>query len=866
MMTQKIKKKMKKILLIALAIVSFSNLYAQYEIGELDSLRFQASSSEPGGYTQPIGFRYLDVYLDSIVDVLNIHTAANYLTSINSNTSRIGEVADSMRTVYAWGDHSSANYAPTTNPVFTGMIKQDTDTIPTFAQVRALVAAGSGFSYPDAGIVISNGSDWGTSITDNSTNWNTAYSERLRWDGGATGLTPSTGRVSLGATTVGSNLFTMANPGAVRYLRLNADNSVTQLSAAQHKSALGYITSGDNVSDLTNDADYISGTDTVALRNDITALQGSVGVVIQDSLALVNGDISFSGLTGSLSTDAVSANELNATGVENELEAVIDLQDLQGAVTDAQVPNDITISTLPVVQDTTDTYTGDVTFSGTVSTITADAVSADELNASGVESELEGVLDLQDLQGAVTDSQVPDDITISNLPIDSTSAGFGLDESSNTFSVDTTNDIASKARADTLAEDITSLTTQVNDTIYLGESNTLNKVEAGDSVRYELDTNVIDETHLEATNSPTNGDVLSYNEAGTNFTWVASSGGGGYDLLEFEIGVTSNAPAEGDSILVHTELDSTKVIEIWRSDSLSYLQKVPNRSYAGWQLTNNDTIEFDSAFVNKDWFEIHIRDTSVVDELEFVFDYNDEYDAVLAAMTTEPPDSIKVLQNAMVSALVDSGYWDRMDHLLITATNTEENALINWINPGTNDAISTETFTEYEGFQGDSASTYTITGFTPYDDVDNASLNSLTAGIYVRNENNGNGLLYDANASGRLSFQFSGNVASVYINSTNSLADAQSSTTGLWNITRRAADDMELYRNGVSQDTESDASTGLAQAVVRINRSSAGAGTLYCNFQWSVWYVIDGISDTDDDGLFVIFETYMDGLGKGVVE
>ena len=47
-----------------------------------------------------------------------------------------------------------------------------------------------------------------------------------------------------------------------------------------------------------------------------------------------------------------------------------------------------------------------------------DSVSADELNALGVEAELEAVLDLQDLQGAVVDAQVPDTITANNyLPL-----------------------------------------------------------------------------------------------------------------------------------------------------------------------------------------------------------------------------------------------------------------------------------------------------------------------------------------------------------------------------------------------------------------------------------------------------------------
>jgi hypothetical protein len=43
-------------------------------------------------------------------------------------------------------------------------------------------------------------------ITDNSSNWNTAYADRNKWDGGATGLTAATGRTSLGLGT-----FAVAN-------------------------------------------------------------------------------------------------------------------------------------------------------------------------------------------------------------------------------------------------------------------------------------------------------------------------------------------------------------------------------------------------------------------------------------------------------------------------------------------------------------------------------------------------------------------------------------------------------------------------------------------------------------------------------
>lgn len=75
------------------------------------------------------------------------------------------------------------------------------------------------------------------------TNWDSAYTQRLQWDGGSTNLTAATGRTSLGATTIGSNLFTLTNPTAVTFPRFNADNTVSSLDAATFRSAIGAGTS-----------------------------------------------------------------------------------------------------------------------------------------------------------------------------------------------------------------------------------------------------------------------------------------------------------------------------------------------------------------------------------------------------------------------------------------------------------------------------------------------------------------------------------------------------------------------------------------------------------------------------------------------
>ena len=52
------------------------------------------------------------------------------------------------------------------------------------------------------------------------------------------------------ATTVGGNLFTLANPSAIRFIRINANNTVSALSDSDFRTAIGAGTGDGTITPL----------------------------------------------------------------------------------------------------------------------------------------------------------------------------------------------------------------------------------------------------------------------------------------------------------------------------------------------------------------------------------------------------------------------------------------------------------------------------------------------------------------------------------------------------------------------------------------------------------------------------------------
>ena len=168
--------------------------------------------------------------------------------------------------------------------------------------------------YPEAGIALSTGTTWTTSITNNSTNWNTAYTDRLKWDGGSTGLVAATGRTSLGGTTIGQSMFTLTNPSAITFPRFNADNTVDARSAVNFRSDIGAGTvTSVTASGTAGNPISITNNTTTPIIELLSATTGRNGYLTSTDWTTFNNKFAFSDTSSLNLTSRFSAKQNNIT-------------------------------------------------------------------------------------------------------------------------------------------------------------------------------------------------------------------------------------------------------------------------------------------------------------------------------------------------------------------------------------------------------------------------------------------------------------------------------------------------------------------------------------------------------------------------
>lgn len=201
------------------------------------------------------------------------------------------------------------------------------------SEIQDLIDGGSGMVYPDAGIALSTGSAWDTSITDNSTNWNTAFG----W-GDHDGLYDTTGTAAAAIsshestynhtqynTAYSHSQLTTGNPHQVDWSELQgtqpAPISHTLLSHTIAGETLGHVLAADSAttysirqllgSEINNDLGWDAVTPAALTRSNDTNVTLTLGGT--PTTALLQATSLTLGWTGTLADGRIaSASTWNA--------------------------------------------------------------------------------------------------------------------------------------------------------------------------------------------------------------------------------------------------------------------------------------------------------------------------------------------------------------------------------------------------------------------------------------------------------------------------------------------------------------------------------------------------------------------------
>lgn len=182
------------------------------------------------------------------------YTSVSVISANQAFTALNGAADESRNAVIALTTTTGANFSVYAPPAEKTYVIYNASgyaaTIYNSTSLGNTTAAGAGVTIP-AGKTMTVWSD-GTNFKSQNTHLEslTLGTDLAVADGGTGSSTAAGARANLGATTVGDGLFTLANPSAVTFLRLNADNSVSALNASDFRTAIGAGTGSGSVTSV----------------------------------------------------------------------------------------------------------------------------------------------------------------------------------------------------------------------------------------------------------------------------------------------------------------------------------------------------------------------------------------------------------------------------------------------------------------------------------------------------------------------------------------------------------------------------------------------------------------------------------------
>ena len=244
--------------------------------------------------------------------------------------------------------------------------------------------------------------------------------------------------------------------------------------------------------------------------------------------------------------------------------------------------------------------------------------------------------------------------------------------------------------------------------------------------------------------------------------------------------------------------------------------------------------------------------------------FDSDYQAVLNYATTQgytlPSSGQQTLQNQLIVDLKDAGVWTKLDSFGVFATDGDSDfALIDWVRLTDYTAVNSPTFTTNQGFQGNATSSYIDANYVATTDGVNYTLYSSGFGYYMRQYDTApsssegamrldgtNGISWIRYTAKRLYLNSSFGGYSNFVAQSNQLAAAN----------RTPGTNMNLYSNGVLQDSVSEATVGLPNNTTFLLTT----GSNYSNCELSMVYIGGDLTAEQSDLYTAFYTNYLSNL------
>lgn len=256
--------------------------------------------------------------------------------------------------------------------------------------------------------------------------------------------------------------------------------------------------------------------------------------------------------------------------------------------------------------------------------------------------------------------------------------------------------------------------------------------------------------------------------------------------------------------------------------------------------------------------------TSIMGHAGLMFNqYSAAAKALFAVMDTQPNGAEKNAIDAAIRALVDAGYWARMDALLVPKkANTQQSATVDWKRLVEATINGSATWVRANGFVGHTdANSYIDTLYTPSTDGNSYTLNSASMGMIVDTvyaDATQRSYFGGVGANGNfVNLSTTDTATIISINGLGATTDASQITADLVVVQRTSMVYQDIYIDGVNVDHEISGSGSLPNASVYLMAlNNSGTAHDMIPAKGAMWYAGDEFTGGEQDAIIAIFNTY----------